>query len=72
MYRYNVSEARMGLKPRRSFVLQGLVAVFELVSVWQDRRRQRLTLARLDDRMLHDIGLTYSDVDREISKPFWR
>ena len=72
MYRYNVSETRIGLKPRRSHLLGAVVAVFELVSVWQERRRQRLTLGRLDDRMLHDIGLTYSDVDREISKPFWR
>lgn len=72
MYRYNVSETRMTLKPRRSFVLQAVVGVFDLVSIWQERRRQRLTLARLDDRMLHDIGLTNSDVDREISKPFWR
>jgi uncharacterized protein YjiS (DUF1127 family) len=72
MYRYNVREAGMTLKPRRSFVLQAVVGVFEQLAVWQERRRQRFTLARLDDRMLRDIGLTYSDVDNEISKPFWR
>jgi uncharacterized protein YjiS (DUF1127 family) len=72
MYRYNVSEARVTLKPRRSYVLGAVVGVFEQLAVWQDRRRQRLILARLDDRMLHDIGLTNADVDREITKPFWR
>ena len=72
MYRYNVSDARVSLKPRRSYVLQAVVGVFEQLAVWQDRRRQRFTLARLDDRMLHDIGLTSADVDRELSKPFWR
>ena len=72
MYRYNVSETRLGLRPRRSFVLGAVVGVFELIAVWQDRRRQRSTLARLDDRMLRDIGLTGADVDAELSKPFWR
>lgn len=72
MYRYNVREASLTLKPRRSFVLQAVVGVFEQLAVWQDRRRQRFALARLDDRMLRDIGLTYADVDSEISKPFWK
>ena len=72
MYRYNVSETRMTLQPRRSHVLQALVGVLEHLAVWQDRRRQRFTLSRLDDRMLHDIGLSSADVDRELSKPFWR
>ena len=72
MYRYNVSETRIGLRPRRSFVLGAAVAVFEVLAVWRDRRRQRSTLARLDDRMLRDIGITYADVEGEITKPFWR
>jgi uncharacterized protein YjiS (DUF1127 family) len=33
---------------------------------------QRRILAMLDDHMLKDIGLTRMDVEREISKPFWR
>jgi uncharacterized protein YjiS (DUF1127 family) len=72
MYRYNVSDTKIGLRPRRSFVLGAAVVVFELLAVWRDRRRQRFILSRLDDRMLHDIGLTYADVEGEISKPFWR
>ena len=38
----------------------------------RERRRQRLALARLDDRMLRDIGLTTADVDGEVTKPFWK
>lgn len=72
MYRYNVGETQVGMRPRRSFVLQAVAAAFEQLAVWQERRRQRFTLARLDDRMLRDIGLTYADVEGEISKPFWR
>ena len=39
---------------------------------WRWRRNGRLELARLDERMLHDIGLTRIDADYEIDKPFWR
>jgi len=36
------------------------------------RRRQRHFLALLDERGMRDIGLTRSDVMREVEKPFWR
>ncbi len=72
MYRYNVGGTRIGLRPRRSFVLGAVLGVFDLLAVWRERRRQRFALARLDDRMLRDIGLTYADREGEISKPFWR
>jgi len=72
MYRYNVGETQIGLRPRRSYVLGAVVGAFEMLAVWQERRRQRFTLSRLDDRMLRDIGLNSADVDAEISKPFWR
>ena len=39
---------------------------------WQQRSRERAALARLDDRMLRDIGVTRGDVWRELNKPFWR
>jgi len=42
------------------------------VSLWMERRRQRQQLARLNEAMLKDIGLTRADVTKEIDKPFWR
>ena len=39
---------------------------------WVQRARDRQTLLRLDEHMLHDIGLSRADVDHEASKPFWR
>ncbi len=39
---------------------------------WRRRRNGRLELARLDERMLRDIGLTRFDAEYEINKPFWR
>jgi uncharacterized protein YjiS (DUF1127 family) len=40
--------------------------------VWRRRMRERDQLARLDDRMLSDIGLTRVDADYLANKPFWR
>ena len=39
---------------------------------WRRRKNGRLELARLDERMLRDIGLTCVDADYEINRPFWR
>jgi uncharacterized protein YjiS (DUF1127 family) len=39
---------------------------------WRRRARSRAELARLDDRMLRDIGVTRVEVLHEIGKPFWR
>jgi uncharacterized protein YjiS (DUF1127 family) len=40
--------------------------------IWQERLRERHTLAALDDRMLRDMGLSRSDVDAETRKGFWQ
>jgi len=42
------------------------------VSMWQKRAASRHVLARLDDHLLQDIGLTREVVQRELMKPFWR
>ncbi len=40
--------------------------------LWQFRAEGRRNLAKMDARLLKDIGLTESDRLREISKPFWK
>jgi uncharacterized protein YjiS (DUF1127 family) len=39
---------------------------------WRRRAHDRAELARLDDRMLRDIGVTRADAEFLINKPFWR
>ncbi len=40
--------------------------------LWQFRAEGRKNLAKMDARLLKDIGLTESDRLQEISKPFWK
>jgi uncharacterized protein YjiS (DUF1127 family) len=44
----------------------------ETLKVWRERRQQRLELARWNERDLHDVGLSRSDIAYEAEKPFWR
>lgn len=53
---------------RSAFFLEAL----RVWSAWMERRRQRWALARLDDALLRDVGLTRHDVRLEVEKPFWR
>lgn len=39
---------------------------------WHSRSRSRRALARLDDHMLRDIGLSEQSRAHEADKPFWR
>ena len=69
----------MSIQTSNTFGRNGLPALAELLGDaftlaygWRDRRQQRRALLRLDDRMLRDIGLSRADVEREVTKPFWR
>ena len=48
------------------------IRLAERVIDWQERARQRAMLARLDDHLLRDLGLTRAEALREYEKPFWR
>ena len=51
---------------------RSLIAALVGISHWHERARQRTQLARLDDRLLRDIGVTRYEAARECGKPFWR
>jgi uncharacterized protein YjiS (DUF1127 family) len=51
---------------------KALISIFDTVTAWMERNRQRRTLANLPDYMLKDIGISRVDAWREAGKPFWR
>lgn len=48
------------------------VRIADTLGEWLRRGRSRRLLAEMDDRMLHDIGLTRDAALSEGDKPFWR
>jgi len=42
-----------------------------LLAGWLRNRSERISLARLDDRTLRDLGITRADVQHEYDRPFW-
>jgi uncharacterized protein YjiS (DUF1127 family) len=67
---------RMPLERQRQASLHELrgflSGVRAVLREWRERKNGRLKLARFDQRMLRDIGLTRADGEYEINKPFWR
>lgn len=45
--------------------------VAQAVYAWQERANQKRALRDLDERMLKDLGLSESDVDRAFGPPVW-
>ena len=56
----------------RAALRAGLNRIYATLREWHRRSRDRAELARFDERMLRDIGVTPGDVLQEINKPFWR
>jgi len=46
-------------------------SLLSVAAAWFERARSRDTLARMDDRMLADIGLTRAEAESEAARPFW-
>jgi len=66
---------RLGALPHHRGRITARGAVRRLLATWREWRRRargRAQLARLDDRMLRDIGLTRADAAFLSNKPFWR
>jgi len=63
----------VSLNSRPTFSLPDVVyEAAGLLARWRRRVADRRSLARLDDFMLRDIGLSRGDIEMEIGKPFWR
>ena len=49
-----------------------LARIASTLRLWRKRIREKRALERLDERDLHDIGVSFSDVYAELNRPFWR
>lgn len=49
-----------------------LALLWETLKLWRRRAQERNELARMDERALHDIGLSRGAIYAELHKPFWR
>jgi uncharacterized protein YjiS (DUF1127 family) len=56
----------------RTIALEPLQAFLRRLAEGLRRGRQRRDLASLSDHHLRDIGLSRTDVTRELMKPLWR
>ncbi len=52
--------------------LRPLLALVDALLTVLERRKQRRALMGLDDHLLKDIGVSRSEVEQEVTKPFWR
>ncbi|MEM7091193.1 MAG: DUF1127 domain-containing protein [Pseudomonadota bacterium] len=62
----------LNASPRLPLLAVLAVSFAAAVTRWQIRRRTRINLSQLDDRLLTDIGLSRRQARRESSLPFWR
>lgn len=46
--------------------------LFQVLNAWFERAEGRRRLAVMDQRGLHDIGISRCDALAEAGKPFWR
>ena len=53
-------------------VSRSLWQLLDMLFSAMERRKQRHALMRLDDYLLKDIGVSRSEAEQEVSKPFWR
>ncbi|WP_428925162.1 DUF1127 domain-containing protein [Marinibacterium sp. SX1] len=57
--------------PRLPLTALFAVKVAAVITLWDTRKRTRNDLARLEDHMLADIGVTRSEAQKEARRPFW-
>jgi uncharacterized protein YjiS (DUF1127 family) len=73
---FQVSHGRHGATGHHGGVLAALsdraYRIFGTLHLWIRRTRERDQLARMDDRMLCDIGITRADAFMLSSRPFWK
>jgi uncharacterized protein YjiS (DUF1127 family) len=63
------------IEPRKSLgerIAAAAVSALTQIQTWRERARSRHALLRLDDHMLHDLGISRATAEFKGSQPFWR
>lgn len=55
-----------------NFVESTMNQLTKTVSTWRTRNRDRIYLAKMNDRLLRDIGMTRTEAENEANKYFWQ
>ena len=71
---FEASRRRLSPVPHQTWgAMSGITGrVWATLREWRRRAHDRAQLAKLDHRMLRDIGLTEADAEYLSGKPFWR
>jgi uncharacterized protein YjiS (DUF1127 family) len=67
----DAADTRQG-REQTSAIARIVKSVCATTSRWRDRVRYRRALATMSERDLTDIGVCWSQIAEEVSKPFWR
>ena len=62
----------LNASPRLPLIAAVAVRFATTVTRWEQRRRTRVNLSRLDDRLLKDVGLTRMAAKQEYNRRFWQ
>ena len=53
--------------------LAGTFAAFGMIlATWRKRTKERRELAQIDSRIARDLGISPTEIQFEVNKPFWR
>lgn len=63
---------RVGIGMDMEWSLRQALDFPRCIGLWAERRCLRRALARMDEHLLRDIGLTLGEAADEAAKPFWR
>ncbi|NOD63292.1 MULTISPECIES: DUF1127 domain-containing protein [unclassified Ruegeria] len=69
---HNPALMLLNASPRLPLIAVLAVRFAAAVTQWERRRRSRVNLGNLDDRLLKDVGLTRMQADREVKRYFWQ
>ncbi|MCE8524160.1 DUF1127 domain-containing protein [Ruegeria pomeroyi] len=62
----------LNASPRLPLIAALAVRFAATVTTWEQRRRTRLNLGKLDDHLLRDVGLTRQAARDEAARRFWQ